>query len=115
MGITDRLTRVVKSWTGVFKGEPRLWLNNEQARMLLTSVGLQMSAEAYAKLTNSQAHLDDFLAQLYAAEAETGTTLYNDLYEIDPALSPKVMEGEGKVVITIEWKGQRMILAELKP
>jgi hypothetical protein len=114
MSTLDRFQRIVKSWTGIFKGEPRIWLGYNEARIMITSVGMAMSPDAYQKIMFSQTLQDDFLAQFYAAEEATGKTLITEFNEIDSELKPEVAEEPGRVVITILINGERKILADLK-
>ena len=111
MSVRKRLKRVVKSWTGVLSRD-EIYYSYDDARMILTDLGMQMSPEALAYLTSSEEIMEEFLGQVSAVEKKLGLNIIKDQYSIDPELQPKVYEIEGEIIITILHKGVESILVE---
>ena len=111
MSVRNRLKRVVKSWTGVLSRN-EIYYSYDDARMILTELGMDMSPEAFAYLTGSQEIMDEFLGQVSAVEKKLGINIILDNSRIDPELSPQVYEIDGEIIITILDKGVESILVE---
>ena len=110
MSNLKRLYRVFKSWTG--KVSRDVYYEFDDARMILTDLGIQMSPETFAYLNSKDELLDSFLHQIYATEDHTGRFLIENHTAIDPIYEPKVYELDGKATFTIQVKGKEIIFAE---
>jgi hypothetical protein len=111
----DRLKRAVTSWiSGVRIRKKRriATYQDDDALMILTDLGLQMSPEALIYISNDGTRREDFLMQLYAAEEDLRVDIIKDNVMIDPALQPKVYEVEGKIGFTIMHKKEEYLVAE---
>ena len=111
----SRLKRIVGSWIGASRIRKRrrsAVYNDDNALMILTDLGLLMSPEALVHVSNDSLRREDFLMQLYAAEEDLGVDIIKDNVMIDPALSPKVYEVEGKIGFTIVVKKEEDLVAE---
>ncbi len=111
----SRLKRIVGSWIGASRIRKRrrsAVYNDDNALMILTDLGLLMSPEALVHVSNDSLRREDFLMQLYAAEEDLGVDIIKDNVMIDPALSPKVYEVEGKIGFTIVVKKEEYLVAE---
>lgn len=112
MSNLDRLKRIAKSHIGRFRG--RAEREHDDARMILTELGLQMRPEVLEYLTDSSFLREDFLQCLHAAENELGTDLVADHDHIDPKYEPKVYEEDGKVVFSVTRRKEEYVFAEFE-
>lgn len=85
---------------------------DDDALLILTDLGLLMSPEALIHISQNSTRREDFLMQVYSAEEDLGIDIILDNVVIDPALSPKVYEIEGKIGITIVHKSEEYLVAE---
>jgi hypothetical protein len=111
----QRLKRIVGSWIGasrIRKKRRSATFNDDDALLILSDLGLLMTPEALVYVSNDSLRREDFLMQLYAAEEDLGVDIIKDNVMIDPALSPKVYEVEGKIGFTIVVKKEEYLVAE---
>ena len=111
----QRLKRVVNSWLGgvrIRKKRRVATYQDDDALMILTDLGLLMSPEALVFVSNNSTRREDFLQQLYAAEEDLRIDIIKDNVMIDPALSPKVYEVEGKIGFTVVVRKEEYLVAE---
>ena len=93
MSNIDRLKRVVKSWyAGLRKKRRSAVYEQDDPRMIINDLGLQMSPEGLAFIADSSFHREDMLMQIYAAEEELDRDLVVDNTHLDPVYSPKVYD-----------------------
>lgn len=117
MSELQRLKRVFDSWLGQVRKTKKRRLSSydqDDPRMIITELGLQMSPDALVYMTDDSVRREDFLHQVYAAEDELDIDLIRDNREIDPALDPKVYEEEGYIVFTAMVDGEEFVIAEFK-
>jgi hypothetical protein len=110
-----RLKRIVGSWIGaarIRKKRRAASYNDDNALLILTDLGMLMSPDALVYVSNNSLRREDFLMQLYAAEEDLNVDIIKDNVMIDPALSPKVYEVEGKIGFTIVVKKEEYLIAE---
>ncbi len=111
----QRLKRVVNSWLGgvrIRKKRRVATYQDDDALLILTDLGLLMSPEALVHVSNNSTRREDFLQQLYAAEEDLRIDIIKDNVMIDPALSPKVYEVEGKIGFTVVVRKEEYLVAE---
>ncbi len=111
MANIDRLKRVVGSWVGSFRKRRRPGVyEQDDPRMIINNLGLQLSPEALSFIVDSQFHREDMLMQIYAAEEELDCDLVVDNTRLDPARSPKVYEEKDQIAITVTVKGEEIVV-----
>lgn len=111
----SRLKRVVGSWIGgmrIRKKRRMATYQDDDALLILTDLGLLMSPEALIYVSQNSTRREDFLMQVYSAEEDLGIDIIKGNVMIDPALSPKVYEVEGKIGFTIVHKKEEYLIAE---
>jgi hypothetical protein len=111
----SRLKRVVGSWIGgmrIRKKRRMATYQDDDALLILTDLGLLMSPEALIYVSQNSTRREDFLMQVYSAEEDLGIDIIKSNVMIDPALSPKVYEVEGKIGFTIVHKKEEYLIAE---
>lgn len=111
----SRLKRIVGSWIGaarIRKKRRAATYNDDNALMILTDLGMQMTPEGLVYVSNNSLRREDFLMQLYAAEEDLNVDIIKDNVMIDPALHPRVYEVEGKIGFTVIVKGEEYLVAE---
>ncbi|HHG85636.1 MAG TPA: hypothetical protein ENJ82_12885 [Bacteroidetes bacterium] len=117
MSDLQRLKRVFDSWLGQVRKTKKRRLSSydqDDPRMIITELGLQMSPDALVFMTDDSFRREDFLLQVYAAEDELDIDLIRDNREIDPALGPKVYEEDGYIIFTAMVDGEEFVIAEFK-
>jgi hypothetical protein len=111
----NRLKRAVGSWIGGLRHRKKRRVSTYQsddALMILSDLGMQMSPEALIFVSGDSIRREDFLMQLYAAEDDLNVDLIKDNVMLDPALNPKVYEVEGKIGFTVVVKKEEYLVAE---
>lgn len=113
MANIDRLKRVVMSWVGGLRKRRRNAVyEQDDPRMIINDLGLQLSPEGLAFIADSSFHREDMLMQIYAAEEELDRDLVVDNNRLDPAYSPKVYEKDDRIVVTMVVKGEEVVIFE---
>lgn len=113
MSDLNRLRRIAFSWKGLYKSD----FEDKQfydGMMILTNQGYQMRAETLAWLTDSETRKEDFVQDILAAEKELNLEMVINFNEIDPDLSPKVYEEDGKVIFTISEGKEEIVYCEME-
>ena len=113
MSDLNRLRRIVFSWTELYKPD----FEDKQfydAMMILTNQGYQMRAETLTWLTDSETRKEDYVQDILAAEKELNLDMVINFNEIDPDLSPKVYEEDGKVIFTISEGKEEIVYCEME-
>ena len=111
----DRLKRAVTSWiSGVRIRKKRriATYQDDDALMILTDLGLQMSPEALIYISNDGTRREDFLQQLYMSEDELDIDLILDNVMIDPHWQPRVVEEGKRIAFLATVRGEELIIAE---
>ena len=113
-GDFKRLKRLVKSVIPRFRGsDAGSTLKLEDARLILTNLGLQMSPQTLDKLISNDETLDDFLMSIHELERDLQMKVLTSDYDIDPILSPKVYDLGTAVGFTVlNRQGEEMVFAE---
>jgi hypothetical protein len=117
MSELKRLKRVFNSWLGQARKTKKRRLSTydqDDPRMILTELGLQMSPDALIFMTDDSFRREDFLMQIYAAEDELDVDLILDNRELDPRWDPKVYEEEGKIIFTVTVRKDEFVIAEFE-
>jgi hypothetical protein len=109
-----RLERVVRSYTGILRKRRKYYYSADNARAILTELGLKMSPKTFSYLTDSTVILEEFVSQLHETEEHLGYGIVKDMNEIHPGLEPDVIEDNGHAVFTIQHKGRSIIIAEIR-
>ena len=112
MSIKARLNRIGRSWKGQLYGSD-IHYTQDDAFMILTELGLQMSPQTLAYLTGSAEMLEEFLEALHSTEKEIGREIVLEGRMIDPEFDPKVYEVDGEAIFTIKHKEVEMIMGEI--
>ena len=112
MSIKARLNRIARSRKGALLGSD-IHYTQDDAFLMLTELGLQMSPETLAYLTGSAEMLEEFLEAVHLTERDLGEEIVLDGRQIDPIYDPKVYEVDGEAIFTIKHKGVEMIMAEI--
>lgn len=108
-----RIKRVVSSWlAGRVKRRRTATYEQDDARMILNELGLQMSPEALAFVADNSFRREDMLVQIYAAEEELNVDLILDNVMIDPIWDPKVYVGDKKFAITVTVRREEVVIVE---
>lgn len=107
-----RLSRLIKSAIPRFpRGKDRQYQLSD-ARMMITDLGMQMSPEALAFMTEDDNKLDDFLMNIYHLESDIRKKAITEFATIDLDLSPKVYEEDGKLGFSVLHKDEEIVFAE---
>lgn len=115
MSELKRLKRVFDSWLGQARKRKKRRLgtyDQDDARMIITELAMQMSPEATVYMTDDSTRREDFLMQIYAAEDELDVDLILDNHQIDPRWDPKVYEEDGKIVFAATVGKDEYVIAE---
>ena len=112
MSIKARLDRIRRSWKGQLFGTD-IHYTQDDAFLILTEMGLQMSPATLSYLTGSAEMLEEFLEALHLTEKEIKAQIVVDGRMIDPEFDPKVYEVDGEAIFTLKYKGVEMIMAEI--
>lgn len=108
-----RIKRIVNSWLGSrHKRRRSATYEQDDPRMILNDLGLQMSPEALAFVADSSFRREDMLMQIYAAEEELDVDLVLDNVQIDPIWDPKVYVGDQKFAVTVVVRKQEVVVIE---
>ena len=108
-----RIKRIARSWWGgVRKKQRPATYEQDDPRMIINDLGLQMSPEALEGIADNSFRREDMLVQLYNAEEELGIDLIKDNTAIDPKWNPKVYEQDDRVAITIVVKKEEVVIVE---
>ena len=107
-----RLQRILKSRIPRFPKGSDYSYTLEDARMMITDLGLELSPKAFEYLTHTDVVLDDFNTGVYLLEDRIGRRITTEFNIIDPELEPKVYEEEGVVGFSIKHKKQELVFAE---
>lgn len=110
MSNLKRFTRILKSWKGKISRDE--YYEVDDAFMILTDLGLQMSPETLEYLTSKDIFKNDFIDGIYAAEEKIGKMIIIDHQRIDPDYDPKVYEEGKEVFFTVKIKGKETVFAE---
>ena len=113
MSNIERLKRVVKSWVASRRKRRRSAVyEQDDPRMIINDLGLQMSAEGLSFIADSSYRREDMLMQIYAAEEELDLDLVVDNIQLDPTYSPTVYEEEDRIAVTILADGEEVVIIE---
>jgi hypothetical protein len=115
MSELKRLKRVFDSWLGHARKKKKRRLgtfDQDDPRMIITELAMQMSPEATEYMTENSTRREDFLMQIYAAEDELDVDLILENREIDPRWDPKVYEEDGKIVFAATVGKDEYVVAE---
>lgn len=104
----------MRSYTGILRKRRKYYYSADDARAILTELGLQMSARTFSYLTDDTVMLEEFVSQLHETEEVLGFGVVKDMKEIHPGLKPAVSEENGYVVFTIQHNGKEKIIAEIR-
>ena len=108
-----RIKRIVNSWLGSrVKRRRSSTYEQDDPRMILNDLGLQMSPEALAFVADDSFRREDMLMQLYAAEEELDVDLVLNNVQLDPIWDPKVYVGDGKFAITVVVRREEVLVVE---
>ena len=113
MSIKARLHRIARSWQGRLSGKD-LHYTQDDAFLILTNLGLQMSPETLAYLTGSAEQLEEFMEALHLTEKEIGQEIVEEGNQITAEFDPKVYEVDGEAIFTIRYKEAETIIAEIR-
>ena len=113
MSIKSRLHRIARSWKGQLHGKD-IHYTQDDAFLILTDLGLQMSPETLAYLTSTAEMLEEFMEALHWTEKEIVRHIVEDGNRISPEYDPKVYEVDGEAIFTIKHKEVEMIMAEIR-
>ncbi len=86
----------------------------EDARMMITDLGMEIPANVLKALTNSDVVLDEFVTGVYLVEDEVGEKIVTDFATIDSQYDPKVYQEGNMIGFTVSYKGERIVFAEFK-
>lgn len=115
MSELQRLKRVFGSWVGKIrhrKVRRTSVYNQDDALLILTELGMQMSPQALEYVSGNSTRREDFLQQVYLSEDELDVDLIEDNVRIDPRWNPTVREEGNKIAITVIHRREEMIIAE---
>lgn len=113
MSNIERLKRVVTSWVGGLRKKRRSSVyEQDDPRMIINDLGLQLSPEALSFIADSSFHREDMLMQIYAAEEELDRDLVVDNVRLDPVYSPKVYESFDRIAVTMIINGDEVVVFE---
>lgn len=112
MSFKARLNRIGRSWKGQLYGSD-IHYTQDNAFMMLTELGLQMSPQTLAYLSGSDEMLEEFLEALHTTEKEIKQEIVIEGRMINPEYDPKVYEVDGEAIFTIKVDGVEMIMAEI--
>jgi len=107
-----RLTRLIKAAIPRFPRSEDRQYQLSDAHMMITDLGMQMSPEALAFMTDDDNRLDDFLMNIYHLEADIRKKAVTEFATIHPDLSPKVYEEDGKIGFSVVHKKEEIVFAE---
>ena len=115
MSEIDRLKRIVRSWWGGrHKSRRSAAYEQDDPRMIINDLGLQLSPEGLASIADSSFRREDMLVQIYNAEEELGIDLIEDNVRIDPRWEPRVYELDGHIAITATVKDEEVVVIEFQ-
>ena len=116
MSEIERLKRIARSWWGGVRKKRRpAAYEQDDPRMIINDLGLQLSPAALASIADNSFRREDMLVQLYNAEETLNIDLIRDNTQIDPRHNPKVYEHEGHIVITATVDGEEVVIVEFEP
>ena len=107
-----RLERLAKSLIPRIPRDEDRQYTLEDARMMLTDLGLQMSPAVLRFLTEDDNKLDDFLMNVYQLEQKFRRKVITDFATLAPDLDPKVYVEDGKAGFSVTRKGKEIVFAE---
>ena len=108
-----RIKRIVSSWLGSMRKRRRsATYEQDDPRMILNDLGLQMSIETLEFVADNSFRREDMLMQIYAAEEELDMDLVLNNVQFDPIWEPKVYTGEGMFFITVQARGEEYVVVE---
>lgn len=117
MSELSRLKRIAQSLIPNFRKQRDRYYNFEDAKMMITELGIDIPPAIFAKLTEDDQILDDFINKIYQAEDTLGIkNLVTEESILNPTYQPKVYVEDNKVAFTITSSGaftkQEVIFAE---
>lgn len=113
MSNLQRLKRLTKSWIGSLRKRRRsASYEQDDPRMIINELGLQMSPETLTFLADSSYHREDLLVQIHGAEEELDIDLIRNNVEIDPIWDPKVYEDDSLILFTVVVDEEEVIIVE---
>ncbi|MEL6193397.1 MAG: hypothetical protein AAFR66_15165 [Bacteroidota bacterium] len=107
-----RLERIIKSRLPRFPKDIDYTYSVKDARNMINDLGLSLSPEALAYLTETETILDDFLEGVYHVENRFKKRVANEQAFLKEEFSPKVYEEDGKAIFTLTHRGKEYIFAE---
>ncbi|WNJ21116.1 hypothetical protein [Pontibacter sp. G13] len=108
----NRFKRLVRSWMPNFSRPVGKHHTLEDARNMITDLGMQMSPKALDFLVSRDTILDDFLMAVYQMESEFRRPVVTPQATIAEDLEPKVYETDENIGFTIKHRGEEMVFAE---
>jgi len=110
-----RLKRVAQSYLPHLSSEANREYSYEDARMMLTDLGLQMSPEVLDTLLSRLDVLDDFILSIYQLEKEIKRTdIVTEFCTIDMKYEPHVYADSRFIGFTITHEDEEILFAEYK-
>lgn len=116
MSELSRLKRLAQALIPNFRKQRDRYYNFEDAKMMISELGMAIPAELFTKIIDNDSILDDFLNHIYQLEDEMGKKdLITEESTINPAYQPKVYVEDNKVAFTVTWgflTKQKVVFAE---
>ncbi|MEM8902055.1 MAG: hypothetical protein AAGC85_28370 [Bacteroidota bacterium] len=106
-----RLERIIKSRLPRFPKDIDYTYSIKDARNMINDLGLSLSPEALAYLTETETILDDFLEGVYHVENRFKKRVANEQAFLKEEFSPKVYEEDGKATFTLTYRGKESSFA----
>lgn len=116
MSELSRLKRIAQALIPNLGKQRDRYYNFEDAKMIISELGISIPPDLFAKITEDDRILDDFLNKIYQLEDEIGKKdVITTESIINPIYSPKVYVEENKIAFTVSYgflTKQEVIFAE---
>ncbi|MEM6764274.1 MAG: hypothetical protein AAF824_06995 [Bacteroidota bacterium] len=112
MSNLDRLERIIKSRLPRFPKTIDYTYSIKDARNMINDLGLSLSPEALAYLTETETVLDDFLEGIYHVENKFRKRVASERAILKEEFSPQVYEEDSKATFTLTYRDKEYIFAE---
>lgn len=104
MSELSRLKRIAQALIPNFRKQRDRYYTFEDAKMIISELGIAIPPDLFAKIVDDDRILDDFLNKIYQLEDEIGKKdVIMEESVINPIYAPKVYVEENKVTFTVRY------------